>query len=409
MNSGPRRVVRAARVIGEAEVVGRPSTERFRKRAWVISTASPASQSGNRIPPARWIRRIVSTLAVVASASTPGAAAAQDAVPAVVSGRVIPASGGDVRGMRVVASVGGVADSARVDSAGRFAVAIPLDAAGDSVELWVDGDDSVAPAFNPARLRLARKDAAREQEIVLVPLRWTIHGGRYDGREVDVPLARAFSGACKACGGFFRGSTARADSGRTVLRGWPAERFPLRVAFDREWNGEKVTAGDSVSFWREAAELEATFGADVFRPARFPDAVPTSDGGPGDVILVWFDPRMHGIAGLGTAVSDGDDIEYGDLRLNRAALREAATYPGLVAHELMHTLGFGHTCAWRSVVADVRRCPNLRAPMPTEEDVAYVQLAAAIRALQRERRGRWSVEAALAAIEARRDRSLAAR
>jgi len=322
---------------------------------------------------------------------------------------VIPAGGGEVRGVRVIARAGARADSARVDSAGGFALPLAPGSAADAVELWVDAVDSVAPAFHPARLRLARRDVAREQEIVLVPLRWTIRGGRYDGRTVDVPLARAFAGACKACGGFFRGSSARGDSGRTVLRGWPAERFPLRVAFDREWNGEKVTAGDSVSFWREAAELEETFGADLFRPARFPDAVPTSGGGPDDVILVWFDPRMHGIAGLGTAVSDGDDIEYGDLRLNRAALRESETYPGLVAHELMHTLGFGHTCAWRSVVADVRRCPRLRAPMPTEEDVAYVQLAAAIRALQRERRGRWSVEAALAAIAAPWDRGLAAR
>ena len=353
----------------------------------------------------RWIRRILPLLALVTGGALDGTLRAQD----VVSGRVIPAGGGDVRGVRVIARAGLLADSAVADSAGGFTVALPPESAADSVELWVDAADSAAPAFHPARVRLARREAAREQEIVLVPLVWTIRGGRYDGRRVDVPLARAFSGACKGCGGFFRGSSARADSGRTVLRGWPAERFPLRVAFDREWNGEKVTAADSVSFWREAAELEETFGADIFRPANFPDAVPTSEGGPGDVILVWFDPRMHGIAGLGTAVSDGDDIEYGDLRLNRAALRESETYPGLVAHELMHTLGFGHTCAWPSVVADVRRCPGLRAPMPTEQDVAYVQLAAEVRALQRERRGRWSVEAALAAIEANRDRSLAAR
>lgn len=358
------------------------------------------------MPSKRWVALSFSLLAGIGG---PPLVHAQEHAPAVVSGRVIPAGGGDVRGVRVIARAGLVADSAEVDSTGSFAIALPPGDAADSVELWVDAGDALAPAFHPARLRLARKDVAREQEIVLVPLRWTIRGGRYDGQVVEVPLARAFIGACKACGGFFRGSSARADSGRTVLRGWPAERFPLRVAFDREWNGEKVTAGDSVSFWREAAELEETFGADVFRPARFPDAVPAGDGGPDDVILVWFDPEMRGIAGLGTAVSDGDDIEYGDLRLNRAALRETETYPGLVAHELMHTLGFGHTCAWRSVVADVRRCPQLRAPMPTAQDVAYVQLAAAIRALQRERRGRWSVEAALAAIQARQERSLAAR
>jgi hypothetical protein len=266
-----------------------------------------------------------------------------------------------------------------------------------------------AAAYHPARVRLAPAEVAKELEIVLVPLRWTIHTGRYAGRQVELRLARAFTPPCASCTGFFRALKARADSGRTRLQGWPAERFPLRVAFDREWNGEVVTAGDSAAFWREAEELGEVFGADLFRPANFPDAAPREQGAPDDVILVWFDPDMRGIGGIGTAVSDGDAIEYGDLRLNRQALREVATAPGLVAHELMHTLGFGHTCAWRSVVADVRRCPSLRAPTATEDDVAYVELAAAIRSLLRERGGRWSLEAALAAMEAPRVRPMAMR
>jgi hypothetical protein len=170
-----------------------------------------------------------------------------------------------------------------------------------------------------------------------------------------------------------------------------------------------VTAGDSTAFWREAGELEETFGADVFRPANFPDAAPREDGGPNDAILVWFDPEMGGIGGIGTAVSSGDEIGYGDLRLNRQALRAEAVSPGLVAHELMHTLGFGHTCAWRSVVADVRRCPALRAPGATEEDVAYVELAAEIGSLLRGHGGRWAWEAALAAMRAPGERALAVR
>jgi hypothetical protein len=61
------------------------------------------------------------------------------------------------------------------------------------------------------------------------------------------------------------------------------------------------------------------------------------------------------------------------------------------------------------VVADVRRCPALRAPTATEDDVAYVELAAEVRSLLREHGGRWSLEAALAAMEAPRVRALAVR
>src|SRR6185436_9846989 len=113
-----------------------------------------------------------------------------------------------------------------------------------------------------------------------------------------------------------------------------------------------------------------------------------------------FDAEMRGLGGIGTAVSSSDDIDYGDVRLNRRALRGEEAAPGLVAHELMHTLGFGHTCAWRSVVADVRRCPQLRAPTATEEDVAYAELAAEVRALLRGHPQRWGLEAALAAMQA---------
>jgi hypothetical protein len=346
--------------------------------------------------------------AFVAGASLAGVAQAQERVPVVLTGRVIAAGGGGVAGVRVVARAAALAGSTEVDSAGRFAIVLSSTLSSDSLALWVGADDSATASFHPARLRLGPAEVTREQEIVLVPLRWTIHAGRYAGREVEVRLARAFAPPCATCTGFFRALAAHADSGRRRLQGWPAERFPLRVAFDREWNGEPVTARDSAAFWREADELEETFGADVFRPVSYPEAASREDGGPNDAILVWFDPEMGSIGGIGTAVSDGDVIEYGDLRLNRQALRDDAVKPGLVAHELMHTLGFGHTCAWRSVVADVRRCPWLRADGATEEDVAYVELAAEIRSLLRGHGGRWAWEAALAAMEPPRAPALAA-
>ena len=322
--------------------------------------------------------------------------AARADAPAVLAGRVIPADGGDARGLRVFARAGAFADSAGVDSLGRFSLPLPAELAADTVELAVDAADPAARAFHPAVVRLGREQVGAEHEIVLLPLRWTVRGGRYAGQEVEVRLARAFERACERCSSFYRRATERAGPGRTALQAWPEERFPLRVAFDREWSGERVSARDSAAFWRHADELEEVFGADVFRPAVYGDALPSDDGGPHDVILVWIDPEMHRESGLGSAVAFGGEIEYGDLRLGRGSLASPDAAEGLVPHELMHTLGFGHTCAWRSVLADVRRCPGRRAPTATPEDVAYVQLAARLRALQRERRARWAIEAALA-------------
>ena len=344
----------------------------------------------------------------VLAALTARDAAAQAGAARVLQGRVVAADGGDPRGLRVRVRGGAVADSTAVDEQGRFSLDLPQGI--DSLTLVVDAAEPAVRAFQPARVELGPAALRQEQEIILLPLTWTIAAGRYAGQSVDVDVMRAFERPCGTCTGFYRRSPARVERGRTVVPAWPAERFPLRVAFDREWSGVNVSARDSALFWNEAQELEDVFGTDIFRPVTFAEAAPQEDGGPSDVILVWFDPELRGLAGLGSSISnDAAEIEYGDLRLDRAALESRDAVAGLVAHELMHTLGFGHTCAWRSVLADVRRCPDLRAPTATPEDVAYVQLAARIRALQRERRGRWALEAAVSGAELARAGGLATR
>ena len=353
-------------------------------------------------------RRIAPLLGLLALAALPMEAAGQDGKADAVRGRVLPADGSDARGVRVFARAGAFADSAEVDSFGRFSLPLPEPLA-DSVELAVDAADPAARAFHPARVRLGRADAAKEQEVVLLPLRWTIRAGRYAGEAVEVSPERAFRTACERCSAFYRRAAARADPVRTLVQSWPEERFPLRVAFDREWSGVNVTRRDSLVFWSEARELEEAFGTGMFRPVAYWETLPVGDQEAHDVVLVWFDPEMHGASGLGSAISVGEEIEYGDVRLGRQALSAGASMRGLVAHELMHTLGFGHTCAWRSVLADVRRCPELRADTATPEDVAYVQMAARVRALQREGRRRWALEAALAGAAWDRARGLVMR
>ena len=347
--------------------------------------------------------KLLSVLASVLMLAASGAAdaAAQAGAGAVVRGRVLAVGADSVAGLRVRASAGAFADSAEVGADGRFAIPVPGGAWGDSLELRVEAVDPAIRAFHPARVGVAAEDSALAHEIVLVPVAWTIPGGRYAGTEVEIRLDRAFGELCEGChGAFYRWARARA-SGARMLAAWPGARFPLRVAFDREWSGEAITARDSASFWKAVGEMEDAFGEDLFRPAPFHEAVPREERGPEDAILVWVDPELSGYTGYGSAISTGGDITYGDLRLRRGALRDGQT-TGVVVHELLHTLGFGHTCAWRSVLADARRCPSMRADEPTPEDVAYVQVASLVREMERAGPGRRGFEAALAAREPER-------
>ena len=118
------------------------------------------------------------------------------------------------------------------------------------------------------------------------------------------------------------------------------------------------------------------------------------DVDPNDVVLVLVDPAVRAAA-LTTVLSRSGVLEYGTMRFQRAG--PLTNGPGwhLVSHELMHALGAGHTCQWKSVSADVIRCPELREEMPTPHDVAYVQVLYRVRDLQRATGARWGLDAAL--------------
>jgi hypothetical protein len=142
--------------------------------------------------------------------------------------------------------------------------------------------------------------------------------------------------------------------------------------------------------------MHRDLGSPVFRPVRYEETLAgEGEGEPEDVILVWVDPTLP-YSGLGTAVSEGGKIVHGSVRLRRAGLASSSGSPELLTHELVHALGFGHTCSWRSVVADPMRCRSMRAPSLTPEDVAYMQLLRHVRELQQTHRARWGIETALA-------------
>ena len=114
--------------------------------------------------------------------------------------------------------------------------------------------------------------------------------------------------------------------------------------------------------------MEADMGMRLFEPAVLPD-----DKDPSDIIVV--DTRnMPGDDGM-TLVTWSSP---GGIYDARVFLRSTSTLHSsrVVAHEMMHALGFGHTSAWSSIMNSGAASPSKL----TVEDVAYAQYALESRA-----------------------------
>jgi hypothetical protein len=326
-------------------------------------------------------------------------AAAQEA--AVLRGRVVAADGGRTDGLRAFVRwriAGDTAlrvDSAAVDSAGRFALPVPP-GTGDSLELIVDAADREQRTYYPALARIPPRHASADQGFVMVPRTWTIPAGRYAGRAVEIRPHRAATPVCDRCSVFWVRGQAQGQ-GPVPYQGWPLSRFPLRVGFDREHSIPAGTAPDSGAFWLAVEAMEEAFGMDLFRPVRYTQTLAQGldDDTPDDVVLVMIDTSLP-VTGLTMILARRGNVDFAGVSLQRRREMQSEYAVELVAHEMMHALGFGHTCGWRSVLASQQQCPHLRAPAPTPEDVAHAQVLYRVRELQRGGGYRWGLDAATA-------------
>lgn len=326
-------------------------------------------------------------------------AAAQEA--GVLRGRVVAADDGRTDSLRAFVrwrALGDTAprvDSVAVDSAGRFALPMPVGVA-DSLQLIVDAADRDARAYHPALARIHRREAQAEHGFVLVPRRWTIAAGRYANQAVEISPHGARTPVCARCSMFWvRVQTPGQEAVR--FQGWPASRFPLRVGFDREHSVPAGSAPDSAAFWRAVETVEDAFGMDLFRPVRYTQTLAQGieQDGPDDVVLILIDPSLP-VAGLTMVLGRPGSVEYAAVNLQRRDVVRTGYGVELVGHEMVHALGFGHTCSWRSISADLQRCPQMRSSTPSPQDVAHAQVLYRVRDLQRAGGLRWGLDAAVA-------------
>lgn len=210
------------------------------------------------------------------------------------------------------------------------------------------GASSTIPA-NGASLELQSHEIDRTTTVVLLPTVWRIRGGRLHGTEIALDPRSAAPGG--------RYSFSRTAGAQVV--GWPRQQLPLRIA-----TPATLTAADTAAFWAIARDIEAEVGLSLF--------VPTT---PSDSARMRIDGGL-GFEGLTETTWTGSGELFGvEIIFRDAALLRNRR---VVAHELLHALGIGHTVSWRSLMT-----PGATTiPWLTPHDVAWLQVTLALRGVQ---------------------------
>jgi hypothetical protein len=290
-----------------------------------------------------------------------------DVLP-VVRGRVLTIDGEVPPGMQVRFVARDFADSVVVGSDGRFEFRPPA-TFGDTAELSIRATDPRSGRYHPMVARLTARETGPELRAVVVPTSWTIRSGSYAGATLDVSADAALK-RWRGAAPFARSAAHEGRQTRRVV-GWAPEAFPLPVAFVRERPASQISPADSAAFWASVRRLEEQLGMSAFRPAEI--SAP-GDGRLGVEVVV--DPRIPP-----AAVTWASWVPSGDLNDARVAVRTTGDFrnTALIAHEMIHALGFGHALEWRSVMT---RTPSGSVSALTAQDVAYVQLIHRVRAAQ---------------------------
>ena len=230
--------------------------------------------------------------------------------------------------------------------------------------------DTADVRYHPSTIELGPGVPTRPARIVLIPARWRVRGGDFDGREVEIDPVRAVARSSEGSG-YWRVTRRSPFAGHPVS--WVADSFPIRVAFRHERGDPAISESDSLGFWRVASAVERMLGRSLFRPVRFAEIDSGADG-----ILVTV---QRGMAPAGRTFITYDQTGRIYEALVTVARHEFLTESRIAAHELLHAIGLGHTRGWQSVMG-----PNTGAnSAPSVDDIAYAQLYYAISDLQRRR------------------------
>jgi hypothetical protein len=292
--------------------------------------------------------------------------AALGACLALLFGRILTVDGEPAAGLRVVVDWSHdsfatlASDTLDLDRAGRFAIparGCNSDSVVVSVVAAPDG------RYYPTRVTVPRARLADELRVLVLPREWTIHRGRFAGSAVKIAPSDAL-----------RGTTGQGSFGRVAHQhvvAWDASSFPIGIVLRHDLS-PGLSARDSVAFWEAARDVEDAIGITLFRPTT--DTTEHDRVFPIDVLL---DRRIAASGVTYVSWDRGGRLFEGTMRFRTSREIELGS---VVAHELLHALGFGHTTAWPSAM----HARDSGGRGMTVEDVAFAQLLMRLHELQQD-------------------------
>lgn len=204
--------------------------------------------------------------------------------------------------------------------------------------------------------------------VIAIPVSSSVTSGKWANVSSELSMVSAFARVCNTidlnCGGFFPSHF------RYGVIAWAPSAFPIPVMIDRGRSPAPISDADSVAIWSGLHEMEQAFGRTLFAPAPF-DATSSLDGNiVWGAITVAVDGSITAAGEAGWGWGENHEIVAAHITFKDA---RAIADKGLIEHEFMHALGFGHTCQWPSVMGvGGQGCARVEI---TATDVVYANVA----------------------------------
>lgn len=204
---------------------------------------------------------------------------------------------------------------------------------------------------------------------ILHPNCWTGRQGDVAGQTRCLTRAQVIAKPGVEGYGFYNG-----NAGVKSPWGWREDLLPAKVMLADPYSaGQNWSAEDSTFVASQITSVNQAWGRTLLvMGGRATDTLFVADQI--NVVRALDNSSPN----TGRASGDAGDITSGRVTMAKDGLRS----PGTLAHEFMHTLGFGHTCEWVSRMASSAACQSkLPANMWfTADDITGFQMAYAIRA-----------------------------
>jgi hypothetical protein len=238
-----------------------------------------------------------------------------------------------------------------VDSAGAPTQLVGALALPDTV--WLRGRAGT-DAFVLGGLKALSGALPASVPVVFIPRVINIASGSFVGQSSGVSMPAAVapcllaSPQCAAGFGFYPAAF------RTGVTAWDTLPVPVEV--------DGFSISDTTLIWSALRAMEGVVGRRLFEPGAAQSG--------GIVVTPGLPVGVSGFAGYAEWSVDGRS-RITSAHVWLASLR----FAGIVQHEFLHALGFGHTCSWPSVMGGYGCAQSVALTAP---DVAYYLLARAV-------------------------------